>query len=279
MTVWGETKSRSATSRFVRPFGDELGDCELRRGHCRPAVRLGFGGDQTPPHAEFAEAAADATGVPGRAELRVESERTIEGVDGGFAVGRDQVNAQVFECGRQLEPAWCALEEIDRLEKIRGASRNQTADLGRRCRDGGDARVQLGSPLAVGERKLRELVVACGESDPSEQHLVGYVERESREDRSAVRFGRSADPASCRFGVAFGQREEREQPARMAPHRGRASFEHDLGDVGEAASLARVACVDRQSTERDDAGGVEHCGRMCSVFECVASLEYRDALR
>ena len=64
----------------------------------------------------------------------------------------------------------------------------------------------------------------------------------------------------------------------MAPHRGCAPFEHDLGDVGEAASLARVAGVDRQSSERDDAGGVEHCGRMCSVFECVASLEYRARL-
>ena len=50
------------------------------------------------------------------------------------------------------------------------------------------------------------------------------------------------------------------------------------GDVGEAASLARVAGVDRQSTERDDAGGVEHCGRVCSVFEREASFEHRARL-
>src|SRR2546427_3396791 len=51
---------------------------------------------------------------------------------------------------------------------------------------------------AVEERKLHELVVVCGESDPREQHLVGDVEREPRQDRSAVRFGGRAEPSSCR---------------------------------------------------------------------------------
>jgi hypothetical protein len=98
-----------------QPFGDEARDGEFGARERSPAVRLGFGGGQAPPHAEVAEAAADATGIPGRAELRVEGERTTEGVDGGFAVGRGQVNPQVFECGCQLEPSRRALEEIDRL--------------------------------------------------------------------------------------------------------------------------------------------------------------------
>jgi hypothetical protein len=140
--------------------------------------------------------------------------------------------------------------------------------VGRGGRDRGGAGVQLRSTPAVEQRKLRELVVLCGESDASEHHLVGDIERESREDRSAVRFGRSADPASCRFGVAFGQREEREQPGCVRT--AGVPRSSDLGDVGEPASLARVACVNRQSSERDDSGGVEHGGRMCSVFECVA---------
>ena len=114
--------------------------------------------------------------------------------------------------------------------------------------------------------------------DAREQHLVGDVEREPRQDRSAVRFGRCAQPASCRFGVAFGHREEREQPACVAPHRGRALLEHDLRDVAEAASLTGVAGMDRQSPERDDAGGVEHRGRVGSVLEREAAFEHRARL-
>ncbi len=64
----------------------------------------------------------------------------------------------------------------------------------------------------------------------------------------------------------------------MAPHRGRAPLEHDLRDVAEAASLTRVAGVDRQSPERDDAGGVEHGGRVGSVLEREASFEHRERL-
>ena len=60
----------------------------------------------------------------------------------------------------------------------------------------------------------------------------------------------------------------------MASHRGRALFEHDLRDVAEPASLARVAGVDRQPPERDDAGGVEHGGRVGSVLEREASFEH-----
>jgi len=42
------------------------------------------------------------------------------------------------------------------------------------------------------ERKSCELVVLCGEPDPREEHLVRDFEREPRQDRAAVRFGRSA---------------------------------------------------------------------------------------
>jgi hypothetical protein len=189
------------------------------------------------------------------------------------SVGRDQFSAQIFECGRQFEPSRCALEEIDRLAEIRMVWLEKTADMGRGCRDRGDARVQLRSTLAVDERKLLELVVVCGECDARKQHLVGDVEREPRQDRSAVRFGRSAEPAPCRFGVAFGHREEREQPACVTPHPGRALLEHDLRDVTEATCLTGVARMDRQSPKRDDAGGVEHCSRVGSVLEGEAAFE------
>jgi hypothetical protein len=36
LTVWGDTKRRSATSRFVSPFGDEAHDVEFRRRQRRP---------------------------------------------------------------------------------------------------------------------------------------------------------------------------------------------------------------------------------------------------
>ena len=38
---------------------------------------------------------------------------------------------------------------------------------------------------------LREPLVLCGKCDACEQHLVGDVEREPRQDRTPVRFGRS----------------------------------------------------------------------------------------
>ena len=60
----------------------------------------------------------------------------------------------------------------------------------------------------------------------------------------------------------------------MSPDRGCALVEHDLGDVAEPASLTRVAGVDRQSTERDDAGRVEHGGRVRSIFERVTAVEH-----
>ena len=80
-------------------------------------LRLGLGGDEPAPDAELAQAAADAAGVPGRSELRVEREGTAEDVDGGFAVGRAQFCAEVLERGRQLERPRRALEEIDRLRR------------------------------------------------------------------------------------------------------------------------------------------------------------------
>jgi hypothetical protein len=142
-----------------RPTGDEACDRKFRPRHGGPPARLGFGGDEAPPHAEFAEAAADAAGVPGRAELCVEGEGTAEGVDGGVAVGCDQVDAQVFECGRELESSRCALEEIDRLTEIRMARLDKTADMSGGCRDRRDAGIQLCSTSAIDERKLLELVV------------------------------------------------------------------------------------------------------------------------
>ena len=60
----------------------------------------------------------------------------------------------------------------------------------------------------------------------------------------------------------------------MAPHRGRALLEHDLRDVAEATSLTGVACMDRQSPKRDDAGGVEHSSRVGSVLEGEAAFEH-----
>src|SRR5260221_233791 len=143
---------------------------------------------------------------------RIEGEGTAKGIDGGFAVGRDQSDAHVFECGGQLEPSLSALEEIDGLAEIRVAWPEKTTDMGQGCRDRGDAGVQLRSTPAVEERKLRDFVVVCGKSDSRELHVVGDVEREPRQNRSAVRFGRSAEPAPCGVGVAFGQSEEREQP-------------------------------------------------------------------
>src|SRR5439155_7666318 len=104
----------------------------------RPAARLGFGGDEAASHAELAQAAADAAGIPGRSQLRVESEGTAEDVDGGVAVGRGEFGAEVFECGRQLERSRCALEESDRLAEIRLVSLEQTADMSRRCGDRAD---------------------------------------------------------------------------------------------------------------------------------------------
>src|SRR2546427_91587 len=96
-----------------QPFGDEARDGEFRRRQRRPTVRLGFGGDQAAADAEFAEAAADAAGVPGRAELGVEGEGTAKGTDGGFAVGRDQVDAQGFECGRKLQASPSAMAKSE----------------------------------------------------------------------------------------------------------------------------------------------------------------------
>ena len=85
--------------------------------HRCPTVRLGLGGDEAASDAELAQAAADAAGVPGRSQLRVEGEGTAENIDGGFAVGRSELRAEIFECGRQLERSQCAFEEIDRLRR------------------------------------------------------------------------------------------------------------------------------------------------------------------
>src|SRR5579872_5450948 len=96
-----------------QPFGDEAGHGQLRRRQRRPTVRLGLGRDETPPHAELAQTAADTAGVPGRAELRVEGERPAEDLDRLLAVILDQSDAHVFECGGELEWSRRALEEID----------------------------------------------------------------------------------------------------------------------------------------------------------------------
>ncbi len=113
----------------------------------------------------------------------------------------------------------------------------------------------------------------CGKRDAGEHHVVGDVEWEAGQDRSPIRFGRCAEPASCCFSVSFGHREEREQPACVAPHCGCALFEHDVRDVAEAAGLTGVAGVDRESPERDDAGSVEHRRRTRSVLEGEAAFE------
>src|SRR6266550_182755 len=139
-------------------FGDEARDGEFRGRQRRPTVGLGFGGDQAPAHPEFAKAAADAAGVPGRAELGVEGEGTAKSIDGAFAVRRDQFYAQVFECGRQLEPSRSALEEFDGFAEVLLAWLEQTAHMGRGRRDRGGAGVQLRSTPAVVQRNLRELV-------------------------------------------------------------------------------------------------------------------------
>src|SRR6266404_3378214 len=47
-----------------KPLSDEARDSQFRGSQRRPTVRLGFDGDQAPPNAEFAEAAADATRIP-----------------------------------------------------------------------------------------------------------------------------------------------------------------------------------------------------------------------
>src|SRR5439155_23893284 len=121
-----------------------------------------------------------------------------------------ELGAKVFERGRQLERSRCELEESDRLAEIRVVLLEQTADVSRRAGDRVNAGIQLRSPLAGRERELRERVVLCGTCDAREQHFVADVEWEPRQYRWVVRFGRCAQPASCRFGVAFGHREERE---------------------------------------------------------------------
>jgi hypothetical protein len=123
------------------------------------------------------------------------------------------------------------LEESDCLAEIRLVSLEQTADVSRRRGDGVDAGVQLRSPPAGGERELRKRVVLCCTCDAREQHIVGDVERKPRQDRSAVRVGHCVQPSTCRFGVASCHREDREQPACVAPHRGRALIEHDPGQL------------------------------------------------
>jgi hypothetical protein len=50
----GRDEERSATSRLVRPFGDEARDGELGRRQRRPTVRFGFGGDDARRDAELA---------------------------------------------------------------------------------------------------------------------------------------------------------------------------------------------------------------------------------
>ena len=64
----------------------------------------------------------------------------------------------------------------------------------------------------------------------------------------------------------------------MASHCGCALFEHDVRDLAETASLTRVAGVDREPPERDDAGGVEHRRRAGSILEREASFEHRERL-
>ena len=74
----------------------------------------------------------------------------------------------------------------------------------------------------------------CGRASLRRQCRTG-----SGAGSSPVRFGRCGEPASCRFGVAQGQSEEREQPARVAPHPRRALLEHDPRNVSEATGLTR----------------------------------------
>src|SRR6266849_1616144 len=90
MAVHGVRRDEEALGDLPvgQPFGDEPCDVELGRRHRRPTARLRFGGDEAASDAELAQAAADAAGVPGRSQLRVESEGTAEEVDGGVAFGR-----------------------------------------------------------------------------------------------------------------------------------------------------------------------------------------------
>ena len=80
MAVHGVRRDEEALGDLAvrQPFGDEPRDGELGRRQRRPAVRLGFGGDEAASNAELAQAAADAAGVPGRSELRVEREGAAE---------------------------------------------------------------------------------------------------------------------------------------------------------------------------------------------------------
>jgi hypothetical protein len=91
VAVHGVGRDEEALSdlSISQPFGDEARDGEFRRRQRRPTVRLGFGGDKAPPYAEFAEATADAAGVPGRAEFCVEGAVRGRRWPGDDVVGAD----------------------------------------------------------------------------------------------------------------------------------------------------------------------------------------------
>ena len=59
----------------------------------------------------------------------------------------------------------------------------------------------------------------------------------------------------------------------MTPDCGRALRHHDLADAAEPACLPVVTRVDREPGQRDNAGGIEHCGRVRSVLEYEPTLE------
>ena len=84
MAVDGVRRDEKAFGDFSirQPFRDESGDGQFRRRQRRPTIRFGLGGNQAPPHAEFAEAASDPAGVPGCSELGVEGQATAEDLDG-----------------------------------------------------------------------------------------------------------------------------------------------------------------------------------------------------
>ena len=170
------------------------------------------------------------------------------------------------------------VEESDRLAEIRVASLEQTADMSR------VAAIDAMPGLSSARRRLLESASCASSSSRVASAMRASSTSSAMSSGNRGRIGRPSgsvgarEPSSRCFGVAIGQREEREQPACVAPHRRRALLEHDLRDVAEPASLAGVACVDRESPERDDAGGVEHCSRVGSVLEGEAAFEHRQRL-
>src|SRR5438046_6595339 len=92
LTVCGETKRRSATSRFVSPSATRRATASsdvVMAAHPTVSGSVLTRRRRTP---SSRRRAADAAGVPGRAELGVEGQATAENLDRGFAVGWDQLD-------------------------------------------------------------------------------------------------------------------------------------------------------------------------------------------